>query len=118
MRVRNIDPASGGRQFGGGAASFLVNSADAVALCVRTRLALWKSEWFLNLPDGMDWGNSVLGKYTEAKRDIAIKARILGTPGVMQIVSYSMSLDRFSRRLTGSVTISTVYGQTTVQGPF
>ncbi len=117
MRVRKIDPAMG-RAFGGGQSSFYVNQAEGVAQCVATRLKLWAGQWFLNLPDGMDWKNSVLGKYTDAARDLAIKARILGTPGVTEIVSYSMSLDRFSRKMTGSVTIKTVYGQTAVQGPF
>ena len=117
MRVRKIDPTTGLRVFGGGLAAFYVNQAEGVAQCVRTRLGLWTGQWFLNLPDGMPWSTDVLGKYTEAKRDLAIKSRILGTPGVTEIVSYSMSLDRFSRKLVGSVTINTQYGQATVQGP-
>jgi hypothetical protein len=116
MRVRKIDPVSG-RVFGGGQSSFFVDSPDGVAQCVRTRLGLWQGQWFLNLPDGMPWQTEVLGKYTDATRDIAIKARILGTPGVTSIVSYSMSLDRFSRQLTGSVTVDTAYGQATITGP-
>ncbi len=117
MRVRKIDPVSG-RQFGAGAGSFYVNQAEGVAQRVRTRLGLWAGDWFLNLPEGMDWNAKVLGKYTEATRDLAIRARILGTTGVTEIISYSMSLDRFSRKLTGSVTINTAYGQVTAQGPF
>ncbi len=116
MRVRKIDPTTG-RVFGGGQAAFYVNQAEGVAQCVKTRLGLWQYQWFLNLPDGTPWNTKVLGKYTEASRDLSIKSRILGTPGVTEIISYSMSLDRFSRKLIGSVTINTAYGQTTVQGP-
>ena len=117
MRVRKIDPTTG-RVFGGGQSSLYINNAEGVAQLVSTRLGLWVGDWFLALGDGTPYATRILGKYTEATRDLAIKARILGTTGVTEIVSYSMSLDRFSRKLTGSVTISTAYGQAVVQGPF
>lgn len=117
MRVRKIDPVAG-RQFGGGQAAFFVDQAEGVAQNVKTRLGLWRAQWFLNLPDGTPWATAVLGKYTEATRDLAIKSRILGTPGVKSIVSYSVSLDRSSRQFTGSIMVDTVYGATTIQGPF
>jgi hypothetical protein len=115
MRVRK--KLGGRRQFGNGQNSFWRDVPDAPAQCITTRLELWLGEWFLNPPDGTPYATQILGKYTEATRDLTIKARILGTPGVKEIVSYSMSLDRFSRKLTGSVTVDTIYGAITVQGP-
>jgi hypothetical protein len=89
-----------------------VNDAEGVAQNVKTRLGLWLAQWWLAVDDGTPWSTKVLGKYTEQTRDAAVCARILGTPGVQSIVSYSSSLDRTSRKWTVSGTIDTLYGQT------
>ena len=112
MRVRKIDPVTG-RVFGGDQAAFLVNDAEAVAQSVRTRLGLWLGQWYLDTTDGTPWATQVLGKYTEATRDLAVRARILGTQGVNSILSYSSSLDRASRKWTVNVTLDTIYGVVT-----
>ncbi len=113
MRVRKIDPVKG-RVFGGGQNAFWHNTPDGVAQCVQTRLGLWLGQWFLDLSEGTDWAVKVLGKYTESTRDVTIRARILGTPGVTGIVAYSSSLDRETRRWTVNATIDTAYGRTTI----
>jgi hypothetical protein len=58
----------------------------------------------------------VLGKRTEGLRDPALQARILDTPGVVEIEAYNSVLDRQTRGLTVSATIQTVYSRSYLAG--
>ena len=109
MIYRQLD-ANGDYQVG----RFLVNSADAVGQAVLTRLRLWMGEWFLDTTDGTPWLQGILGRNTNY--DFEIQQRILDTPGVTEIVSYSSSVSS-ARSLSITATINTIYGQTTVQLP-
>lgn len=115
MKYRKLD-ANGDYTFGHGSADFLRNTPDAVAQAVQTRLNLFTGEWFLDITDGTPWNPSVLGKTSQPAYDGAIRNRILGTPGVQQIDSYTSTFDGNTRRLTVTATITTIYGQTTVTG--
>lgn len=120
MRVRRLDP-NGDYSFGHGLSDFHVDTPDAVAQVAKTRLALWQGQWFLNLNEGMPWKTRVLGERTTTTRDPAIRARILGTPGVVGIDDYSSFTDPSTRALSVSATITTVYSASasltaTVQG--
>ena len=113
MQYRKLDPA-GDYTLGSGA-DFLVNSPEAVAQAVKTRLALWSSEWFIDTSDGMPYSTEVLGKrYQRKNPDSAIKQRILGTPGVSEIVSYSSNFDGVPRKFSVAATINTIYGPATI----
>ena len=114
MRYRRLD-ASGDYVLGGGLSAFFINSPDAVAQAVQTRLALWSREWFLDLTDGTAWSTGVLGRNTQATRDAVIRNRILTTPGVNVILSYSSSLDRATRTFNVSVSLDTIYGQVAIE---
>lgn len=109
MRYRALD-ASGDYSLGGGISAFYVNTPDAVAQAVKTRLSLWSGEWFLDTTDGTAWPTGVLGRNTQATRDAVIRNRILTTPGVNVILSYSSSLDRATRTFNVSVSLDTIYG--------
>ncbi|MDE1905305.1 MAG: hypothetical protein KGH75_02485 [Rhodospirillales bacterium] len=109
MRYRKLD-ANGDYSFGHSQANFYANQVEAVAQAVSTRLKLWAGEWFTDTSDGTPWRTEVLGKYTAATYDTVLKARILGTPGVTQLNSYSSSIDPNARALTVRATISTAYG--------
>lgn len=113
MRYRQLD-AAGDYTFGHGAADFLRDTPETVAQAVLTRLKLLRGEWFVDTPDGTPWQTEILGEHTRDSYDMAIRSRILGTPGVTQIDSYSSSLDPDTRRLSVTVTITTDYGQTTL----
>lgn len=115
MRYRKLD-ANGDYTFGHSAADFLQNLPETVAQAVQTRLDLYKGEWFLDITDGTPWNTEVLGKNTQATYDAAIKSRILGTPGVKQIDSYTSTFNPGTRALTVNVTLTTIYGQTTFTG--
>ena len=113
MRYRALD-AAGDMTFGAGSANFLVNSPDAVAQAVMTRLRLLTGEWFLDTSEGTPYATQILGRNTEATYDQAIRERILDTEGVTELVRYSSSL--VGRRLSIDATIDTVYGQATISG--
>jgi hypothetical protein len=98
--------------FGKGAANFLVDSPAAVAQAVKTRLLLFAGEWFLDTSEGVPWYSRVLGAGTSRTRDRSIRARILGTRGVKEIVSYQSVVDPGARTMTVTARISTIYGVT------
>jgi len=111
MRYRRLD-SNGDYVFGQGPSEFLVNSAAAVAQAVQTRLLLWTGEWFLDSTQGTPYFQQVLGFNTKAAYDAAIKARILGTQGVAQLLSYSSSL--IGRALSVIASVQTIYSITPV----
>lgn len=114
MRYRKLD--SNGDYTLGTGADFYQDQPEAVAQAVLTRLLLHTGEWFLDVTDGTPWGADVLGKYTLSTYDTVIQQRILSTPGVQGIDSYTSSIDMNARTLTITATIDTIYGQATVQG--
>lgn len=109
MRVRKMD-ADGDYVFGGGQAALWRDVPDGVAQVVETRLCLNLGEWFLDPTEGMPWDTEVLGKYTSATRDPAIRRRILDTPGVNELLNYSSFLDRDGRHFGVQAQIDTIFG--------
>jgi len=88
--------------------SFLTDSPEAVAQAIKTRLGLWTKEWFLDSSEGTDFMDKVLGYGTQGTRDAEIKGRILGTPGVTEILQYSSSVS--ARSFIVSALVQTQYG--------
>lgn len=114
MRYRKLD-ANGDYVFGGGQSAFYANVPEAPAQAVKTRLGLFTGQWFLDITEGTPWPTGVLGKYTQNVRDVVIKERIIDTPGVLSLDSFSSTIDSVTRRLSVSATITTAYGTTQVQ---
>ena len=110
MRYRKL-AADGDMIFGHGGRDFHQDSPEAVAQAVLTRLLLWRGEWFLDQSQGLPWAQLVLGKHTQGSYDLAIRSRVLDTPGVTGIAEYASSLDGESRKLSVPLTIDTRYGQ-------
>jgi hypothetical protein len=107
MKYRSLD-ANGDYVVG---LSFLSNSPATVAQAVLTRLKLWRGEWFLDTSDGTPWRQDILGR-PNGNPDVFIKQRILGTPGVTSIVTYSSTYSGPTRQFTVSGTLDTLYGVT------
>jgi hypothetical protein len=113
MRYRKLD-ANGDYVIGSGS-DFLVNSPEAVAQAILTRLKLWRGEWYVDLKDGTPWMQEILGKRQRGKSpDGAIKRRILGTEGVKEITKYSSDFDGNTRQLKIDATVNTIYGVATI----
>jgi hypothetical protein len=109
MRYRPLS-ATGDYTFG---RPFLANSPDCVAQAILTRLKLWRGEFFLDTTDGTAYLDGVLGK-PYSNPDAIIKQRILSTPGVRSITSYSSAMDGNTRALTITATVDTIYGPATI----
>lgn len=107
MRYRQL--VDGDMSFGQGVANFLVNSPACVAQAVQTRLLLLLGEFFLDVTDGTPYATEILAKATAGTRDEAIRDRILGTPNVTEIESYSSVVEGRSFRV--QATINTAFGR-------
>lgn len=108
MRYRALSP-DGDYQFGR-SGLFLTNSPEAVAQAINTRLLLWAGEWFLDTKEGTPYREGILGYGTQGTRDVAIRERLLSTPGVNSLLSYASSVDPASRKMTVSARVDTIYG--------
>ncbi len=113
MRYRR-EGADGDYTFGQGDNTFLVNSPECVAQAVATRFKLWQGQWFLDTTEGTPYLQSILGKQRSDIYSLAVRNRILGTPGVNSIQSFDTHNDGNTRRVTFTAAIDTLYGTTTV----
>jgi len=111
MRTRPLSP-TGDMTIG---QPWYINSPQAVEQTISTRLKLWLGEWFLDVSDGTPYLTEVLGERYGKTPDAAIKARILGTPGVTQLISYSSTFSGSStRQFTVNATVQTQYSVTPI----
>lgn len=113
MRYRKLDE-SGDMVFGHGATDYLADTPEAVGQAVITRLKLMTGEWFLDIDEGTNYENKILGVRTVTTRDAEIRARILGTQGVKEMTEYSSSVDVDTRMFSVTATINTIYGETII----
>lgn len=109
MRYRREDP-TGDYVFGLGS-GFLINTPEAVAQAMRTRMRLFTNEWFLDKREGLDL-DLILGYGTQMTRDREVQRRIAGTTGFLRILSYSS--DVLARGFSVTCTVETLYGTTTL----
>ena len=93
---------------------FLANSPACVAQAVKTRLLLYLAEWFLDVTDGTPWFQSIVGRHPNTDPNTFVKQRILGTPNVTSIVSFTSSFVGPTRKYTMTAVIATAFGNATV----
>lgn len=87
-------------------------TGETTAQYVRTRLRLFKGEWFLNNQDGLDYAGLIFVKSPNMSIvQGLLKARILETPGVLSMLSYSQVLDKSARTLRVVVSIKNDTGK-------
>lgn len=110
--VAGPDRVAGDYQFGPGS-RFLVDSPEAVAQAISSRLRLLAGEWFLDDREGLKLTN-ILGYNTQTTRDYEIKNRVATTKGVKSILSYSSTVDA-SRRFVIEAQVETQYGPVTIK---
>ena len=113
MRYRKLD-SNGDYTFGKGNGDFFVNTPEAVAQAVKTRLGLIEGEWFLDNTIGTPYNSKILGAGHVATYDMAIKDVIINTQGVITITEYSSNFDPTIRKAQVNATITTLYGATTL----
>ncbi len=119
LRVRKLDQ-NGDFSFGSNFNDFWKDSANGVAQIIKTRLMLFTGEWWLDRSEGMPWGGfplaptvvaqgKVVGAGTQQTRDLAIRIRVLTTPGVVQFRSYSSQL--VGRQFSVQGVVDTIFSQ-------
>lgn len=108
MKYRALTP-EGDYQLGA-TGQFLLNSPQAVAQAIKTRLMLMTGEWFLDSEEGTAYQTKILGYGTQGTRDIEVKQRILDTPGVLELLEYASEVQA-DRSFRVVARISTIYGQ-------
>jgi len=113
MRYRALSPT--GDYVFGDSSEFLINSPDTVRQAIETKLKLLVGEWFLDDREGLDVG-AILGNNTNGTRDQAVQSRILETPGVLRLASYSSTVD--VRAFSVSAVVDTIYGEVVIQETF
>lgn len=109
MRYRRLD-GDGDFSTGHGPGDFHVNTPEAVAQSVLTRLRLWRGEWFEDMAEGTPYREEALGARRQRSARLAIKRRIRETRGVRDILEFDATFDGETRRISISATIDTVYG--------
>ena len=104
MRVRAQDE-NGDYTIGSGSANFLVDSTEFTQQMVGDYLGLFEGEWFLDITRGLPLFQDIVGYSNPATRDLVTKSRILETPSVNSIETFSSTTDAEVRdyEIQGSV---------------
>jgi len=113
MKYRALD-INGDMQFGNG--GFLVDSPEAVAQAILTRLRLWAGEWFLDTSKGTPYEQAMLGTGKAQTAEPAMRERILETEGVESLQEFQLIADTQTRRLKFIASVNTIYGPAPVTG--
>lgn len=111
MTVRRLDEngdiVTQGTQF--------ITGVDEIAQTIRTRLRLFLGEYFRDISDGTPWFEQILGKgVAMSAREAALRNRIVRTPGVVRLTSFSTQFDVNTRKYTVTAGVLTTYGLATV----
>lgn len=113
MRIRAVD-ANGDLTFGQNGQNYLVDSPAAVGLAIAERMGLFTGQWYLDLTAGTPWFTKVIGYGTQGLYDQMVQSVILGTQGVLAILTYTSSEDRTARTLSVAALVQTIYGKVSV----
>jgi len=90
----------------------VVSEADQLEQNLKIRLQFFLSEWFLNVNKGLPFYSDILVKNPNIPNvDSIIKAEILDTIGVVELLKYISTFDNVERLYSIEFTIRTVFGE-------
>lgn len=93
----------------------LVENGAQVVQNVRERLLSYRDDYFLDRTQGLPYFQTIFDKpFNLNLTEALLKAEILGTDGVEELLSFRTQFDKATRVLSISFTFRTVYG--TVEG--
>lgn len=111
MTVRQLDENSDIVTQG----TIFITGANEIEQTIRTRLRLFLGEYFRDITDGTPWFEQILGKGASmSAREAALRNRIVRTPGVVRLTSFSTDFDISTRKYTVTAGALTIYGLVTV----
>lgn len=112
-----IDPLTGDIDLTNNVMRLTVSIEELSRQRVQIWLNLFKGEWFANITAGIPYlandnnPEQLLGTTTKDVFDLAIKTGITTRPGIVEIVSYTSSLDNPTRTLTINFEATTETGE-------
>lgn len=93
----------------------LVEDQAYIAQSLRIRLLFFLGEWFLDTSEGVPFYEDIFVKNPNLGAiEAALKARIASTPGVTDLISFSMDYDRSNRKLEVEFEVDTEFGTITI----
>lgn len=104
--VRSID-ADNDWNFGKGRSDYVKNNA-AIQQSLKTRLQSFLGDCFFALDAGLDWFN-ILGSKNRIKLELDVRTVIINTTGVTRIRSVSTNVDPFTRLISMTYVVDTIY---------
>ena len=110
IRVRKLD-SNYDPVYGNGQDDYIFD-IYAVAQIIKSRLKLWLAEWWEDQKEGLPMTQKILGKMGTSKAiaDQAIQKRIVGTPYVTGIASFTSSFSSETRDYQCLVYVNTQFG--------
>ena len=104
VRALNQD---GDWTFGGGRSNYLQGNA-AIGQMIKCRILEFTGNCFWSPQSGLDWPN-LYGQKSQEVLTLNISSIILNTIGVKGLVQINVNLNRYTRSLSVSYTVNTVY---------
>lgn len=94
----------------------VVHDVEAIGQHVRQRLKTFHGEWFLDTEAGVPWLDEVFGRaYDPALSEALVKAEILDTIGVQEIITFGVAFNQTRRELIISeIEVLTMYDEKVV----
>ena len=94
----------------------LVYRAEAVGQHARQRLMTYHAEWFLDTEVGVRWLDEIMAqRYNPALTEAVVKAEVINTSGIKDIVSFSVRFDLPMRKLKiTEIQATTIYSDLVV----
>ncbi len=90
----------------------LVNDVDQIEQNLKIRLKFFSGEWFLDITQGLPFYDTILVKNPNVPNiDNIIKAEIIDTPGVTELLSYDSSYDASLREYVVDFKVRTIFGE-------
>ena len=111
MKYRRLSP-TGDYMFGFGNTSFATD-LEACAQAIKTKLKMFQGEYWEDLDEGLPFFQQMAGSRNKTMIDALIRSRILETPGVTSIQSFSSEISA-DRKYTATALVNTEYGETEV----
>lgn len=112
MTVRKIDPDTGGISTRG--VQFVSGSAE-IAQTILTRLRLFTGEYVRDITEGTPWMDVVFSKSKSlSSKEAALKSRVLGSPGVVRILTFEMDFEEDERKISVNTSVLTTTGVVTL----
>lgn len=105
-----LDPVTGDIKFTTDV--HVVSGPAAVGQAIDLRLSLVLGEWWLDPTLGVDWFGEILVKAPNLARiETELRTVVEETLGVDKVLAFSVALDRATRILSASYTVSTALGE-------